>query len=83
MATPLDIAKIVNMLDAGYPNWLNRKTEEQIDMVNEVYFQLLKHFDTDLLKSATIQCMSKKENREFAPSAAALRCELQLLEARR
>ena len=76
MATPLDIAKIVNMLDAGYPNWLNRKTEEQIEMVNEVYFQLLKHFDTDLLKNSALKCMSKKENREFAPSAAALRCQV-------
>lgn len=76
MATPLDIAKIVNMLDAGYPNWLSRKTEDQIALVNEVYYQLLRHFDTDLLKNATLKCMSKKDNKDFAPSAASVRSEV-------
>jgi hypothetical protein len=76
MANPFDIAKIVNMLDAGYPNWLARKNEQQIELVNEVYFQLLRHFERDLLEAAVTRCMSKPEYRDFAPSAAALRGEV-------
>lgn len=76
MATPFDIAKVVNMLDAGYPNWLSRKNEQQIELVNEVYYRLLRHFECELLEAAVARCMSKKEYKDFAPSAAAIRTEV-------
>lgn len=73
MATPFDIAKIVNLLEAAYPNWLIRKNEQQIDLVNEVYYQDLKMFDTALLESAVTRCRRSKEHKDFAPSVGAIR----------
>lgn len=73
MANPRDIAKLVNLLKAAYPNWMYGFSAEQIDLVNEVYYQDLKNFDAELLGAAVTRCRRSKEHKDFAPSVGAIR----------
>ncbi len=66
MATEKDIAGIVAMLSAAYPNW--NVTEYTL----EVYYQDLKDIPTDELMIAAQHCRSEA-GRKFAPSVGELR----------
>ena len=68
MATDIDIAKIVTMLSAAYPNWSPN------EFTNEVYFQDLQDIPTDLLMVAVKHCRtSTQRDQRFAPSAGEIR----------
>ncbi len=66
MATLLDIAQILSVISAAYPNFtVTEKT-------TEVYHQILSDIPTDELKAATLHCISES-GRKFAPSVGELR----------
>jgi hypothetical protein len=66
MATEKDIAGIVAMLSAAYPNW--NVTEYTL----EIYYQDLKDIPSEELKIAAQHCRSEA-GRKFAPSVGELR----------
>lgn len=66
MATIEDIAQIVAVISAAYPNF--NPTENTV----EVYCQTLKDIDAELLKAATLQAISEP-GRKFAPSVGEIR----------
>ena len=66
MASQADIAKIVALLSAAYPNW--NVTEYTV----EVYYQDLKDIPTEELSLAAQHCRSEA-GRKFAPSVGEIR----------
>ena len=66
MASERDVAEIVAIISAAYPNF--NPTKHTV----EVYYQTLKDIPTDLLRSATLQAISEN-GRKFAPSVGELR----------
>jgi hypothetical protein len=66
MADEKDIAGVVAMLGAAYPNFA--PTEHTV----EVYFQTLRDLPADLLKMAALHAISEA-GRKFAPSVGELR----------
>ena len=66
MANEQDIAQIISVISAAYPNF--NPTEQTA----EVYFQTLKDIPSDLLKAATLQSVSEA-GRKFAPSVGEIR----------
>lgn len=66
MATQVEIASIVAMIGAAYPNFA--PTKETV----MVYYDLLKDLPADLLKVATLQCCAES-GRKFAPSVGEIR----------
>ena len=66
MATEKDIAEIVGVISAAYPNF------NPSEYTVEVYHQTLKDIETDLLKAATLQAISEA-GRKFAPSVGEIR----------
>jgi len=66
MSTLEDIAQIVSVISAAYPNF--NPTEQTV----EVYHQTLKDIPTDILKAATLQAISEA-GRKFAPSVGEIR----------
>lgn len=66
MTEQKEIAKIVMMIAAAYPNF------NLSEMTVEVYFQVLKDVPADLLKAATMQAISEP-GRKFAPSVGEIR----------
>lgn len=68
MATKQDVAKIVTMLSAAYPNW------QPNQYTAEIYFQDLQDIDTDLLMVGVKHCRtSTQRDQRFAPSAGEIR----------
>jgi len=66
MADEKDIAGIVALIGAAYPNFA--PTEHTV----EVYYQTLRDIPPDLLKTATLDCIAEA-GRKFAPSVGELR----------
>lgn len=66
MATKQDVAMIVAMISAGYPNF------NATEMTMEVYYQTLKDIDPELLKAAALQAIAQVD-RKFAPSVGEIR----------
>lgn len=66
MADPLDIAQIVSIISAAYPNW------KVTELTNEVYYQTLQDVPAEELKAAVLHCISQN-GRQFAPSVGELR----------
>lgn len=66
MATQIDVAQVVAMIGAAYPNF--SPTKETIT----VYHELLKDLPTDILKIATKQACAES-GRKFAPSVGEIR----------
>lgn len=66
MADIEDVAQIVAVVSAAYPNF--NPSENTV----EVYYQTLKDIDADLLKAATLQAVSEP-GRKFAPSVGEIR----------
>lgn len=66
MATEKDIAQIVDVMQAAFPNW------HPTDNTVEVYFQILKEEDSKLLKAAVFQAIAEP-GRAFAPSPGEIR----------
>ena len=66
MAEQREVAQIVAMIAAAYPNF------NLSEMTVEVYFQILKDIPTDMLKAATMQAISEP-GRKFAPSVGEIR----------
>lgn len=61
MATQKDIAKLIAVLSAAFPNWSAN------EFTAEVYYQDLKEYPSDLLESAATMCRTEP-GRKFAPS---------------
>jgi hypothetical protein len=66
MANENDIAQIVAVISAAYPNF------SPSEMTTEVYYQTLRDIPADLLKAATLQAVSEP-GRKFAPSVGEIR----------
>lgn len=66
MATKIDIAQILAVISAAYPNF--SMTEQTV----EVYWQVLSDIPTDELKTAVLHSISES-GRKFAPSVGELR----------
>jgi len=66
MASEADVARVVSMLSAAYPNW------NVTPYTVEVYYQDLKDIDTQELLIASQSCRSEA-GRKFAPSIGELR----------
>ena len=66
MATRQDIAKLIVLLSAAYPNW------NPNEYTSEVYYQDLKDIPTDELFIVCQHCRSEA-GRKFAPSVGELR----------
>lgn len=66
MADKKEIAQIVGVISAAYPNF--SPTPQTV----EVYYQCLNDLPVDELKAATLQCISEL-GRKFAPSVGELR----------
>ena len=66
MSSVEDVAQIVAVISAAYPNF---KVSE---MTVEVYYQTLNDIPSDLLKAATLQAISEA-GRQFAPSVGEIR----------
>jgi len=66
MADLKDIAEIVTLISAAYPNW------QPNAYTTEVYYQALKDLDTGLLRTATMQAVAEP-GRKFAPSVGEIR----------
>lgn len=66
MATPRDIAELVAVISAAYPNF------NPTEATNEIYYQTLKDLPADLLKAATMQAIAEA-GRKFAPSVGEIR----------
>ena len=66
MATEKEIAQIIGLISAAYPNW------SPTDLTAEVYYQVLHDLDAEELKAAALQCVSEN-GRKFAPSVGELR----------
>lgn len=66
MAEQREVAQIVAMIAAAYPNF------NLSEMTVEVYFQTLKDIPTEMLKAATMQAISEP-GRKFAPSVGEIR----------
>ena len=68
MATEKDVAKIVAMLSAAYPNW------QPNQYTVEIYFQDLQDIDSELLMVAVKHCRTTTgRDQRFAPSAGEIR----------
>lgn len=66
MAEKMDVAQVVAMLTAAYPNF--NISEITID----VYYETLKDIPADMLKAAAMQAISEP-GRKFAPSVGEIR----------
>ena len=66
MATPKDIAGIVAMISAAYPNF------NPTELTVEVYLKTLQDLPGEELQLAAMQCISEN-GRKFAPSVGELR----------
>lgn len=66
MATQIEVAQVVGIISAAYPNFA--PTKETV----EVYYQALQDLDFRELKAATMQSISEA-GRKFAPSVGELR----------
>lgn len=66
MASVKDIAEIVTLISAAYPNW------QPNPYTTEVYYQTLKDMDAELLKTAALQAIAEP-GRKFAPSVGEIR----------
>ncbi|MEO6566718.1 MAG: replicative helicase loader/inhibitor [Casimicrobiaceae bacterium] len=66
MANILDIAQIVGVISAAYPNW------KPTEFTTEVYYQTLQDIPTEELKAATLHSVSEA-GRAFAPSVGEIR----------
>jgi hypothetical protein len=66
MSTLEEIAQVVAVISAAYPNF--NATEQTV----EVYYQTLRDIPGDLLKAATLQAVAEA-GRKFAPSVGELR----------
>lgn len=72
MAELKDIAQIIGILSAAFPNF------KPSDLTPEVYFQTLNDIPTDELKAAVLHCISES-GRAFAPSVGEIRGAVALL----
>lgn len=72
MANPIDIAQIISIMSAAFPNW------HPTELTAEVFFQTLSDIPTDELKAATLHCITEN-GRKFAPSVGELRGAVQEL----
>ena len=61
MATQKDIAKLIAVLSAAFPNWSAN------EFTAEVYYQDLKEYPSDILEAAATMCRTEP-GRRFAPS---------------
>ena len=66
MSDITDIAQIVGIISAAYPNW------NVTEYTNEVYYQTLHDIPADELKVAVLHCISEN-GRKFAPSVGEIR----------
>jgi hypothetical protein len=66
MAEPRDIAQIIAMLSAAFPNF------KPSDLTPEVYYQTLADIPADELKAAVLHCITQS-GRAFAPSIGEIR----------
>lgn len=66
MSTQNDVAQIMAMIGAAYPNFTVTQA------VGMVYYDLLKDIPADVLKAATMQCCAEA-GRKFAPSVGEIR----------
>ncbi|MCR4314341.1 MAG: replicative helicase loader/inhibitor [Candidatus Uhrbacteria bacterium] len=66
MASQIDVAKIVAMLSAAYPNWSAN------EYTTQVYYDDLKDIETSLLITASNRCRTES-GRKFAPSVGEIR----------
>lgn len=66
MATKSDIAQILSVLSAAFPNF------KMQDNTPEIYLQLLADLPVDLLKAAVLKCCGEA-GRAFAPSIGEIR----------
>jgi len=66
MADERDIAQIIGILSAGFPNF------HPTELTAELYYQTLSDIPSDELKAATLHCISQA-GRAFAPSVGELR----------
>ena len=66
MASEIEVAEIVMIISAAYPNF------KSTEYTTEVYFQTLKDIPGDLLKVATLHSIAEN-GRQFAPSVGELR----------
>jgi hypothetical protein len=66
VSTPRDIAQIIGMLSAAFPNF------KPSELTAEVYLQTLSDIDTDELKAAVLHCITQS-GRAFAPSIGEIR----------
>lgn len=66
MADIEDIAQIISVVSAAYPNFA------PTEATAEVYYQTLRDIPADLLKAATLQAISEP-GRKFAPSVGEIR----------
>lgn len=66
MSEPRDIAQVIGMLSAAFPNF------KPSEMTPEVYYQTLQDIPADELKAAVLHCVSEA-GRAFAPSIGEIR----------
>lgn len=66
MATSIDIAQVIGIISAAYPNF------NPTELTAEVYYQTLSDIPSEELKAATIHCIAEA-GRKFAPSVGELR----------
>jgi hypothetical protein len=66
MSEPRDIAQIIAMLSAAFPNF------KPTEMTPEVYYQTLADIPSDELKAAVLHCITQS-GRAFAPSIGEIR----------
>ncbi len=66
MANITDIAQIIGIISAAYPNF------NPSELTAEVYYQTLSDIPSDELKAATLHCIAEA-GRKFAPSVGELR----------
>ena len=73
MADEQEVAGIVAVLSAAYPNF------KATEYTTEIYFQTLQDIPGDLLKAATLQCVAEA-GRKFAPSVGEIRGTVLMLQ---
>jgi hypothetical protein len=66
MASEIDIAQIIGILSAAFPNF------KPSELTPEVYYQTLGDIPTDELKAAVLHCIGES-GRAFAPSVGEIR----------